>query len=135
MLRAFAVTILVFLTIGAESQEHPATATTSLTITFHVTSVRYEDDPSACEIGQCYAKKFTVEGYADRSSARTLYVLTCGEYTILKPRTQVTMTCGSVHANNDYTAKVFEKSMSFCLQKNIHLHRTAHCTRSFLNKR
>jgi hypothetical protein len=57
-------------------------ATTVLRITFHVTSVHYEDNFSDCDPAECSAKTYTIEGYADsaHTGRRTVYVLTCEEF-------------------------------------------------------
>lgn len=90
-------------------------AKTVLHITFHVTSVRYEDESSDCDPSKCSAKKFTIEGYADgaHTGRRTAYVLTCDEYVVFKPTAHAAVTCGSVHADNDYDARVFGNSINF----------------------
>jgi hypothetical protein len=84
-------------------------------ITFHVTSVSYEDDPYACDAVECSAKKFTIEGYSDsvHTGSRVAYVLTCEEFVSHKPTPHLTLSCGSIHANNDYDARVFGDSISF----------------------
>jgi hypothetical protein len=84
-------------------------------VTFHVTSVRYEEDSTVCDTGECSATKFTIEGYANGapSGSRIAYVLTCDEFVVYKPTPHITLSCGSVHANNDYDARVFGDSISF----------------------
>src|ERR1039458_3799254 len=60
-------------------------------ITFHVTSVRYEEDSTVCDTGECSATKFTIEGYADgaHTGSRIAYVLTCDEYLAYKPTAHI----------------------------------------------
>jgi len=89
--------------------------TKGIQITFHVTSVRYEEDSAYCDTGECSATKFTIEGYADdmHTGSRVAYLLTCDEFVAYKPTPQTTVSCGSVHANNDYDARVFGDSISF----------------------
>ncbi len=84
-------------------------------ITFHVTAVRYEEEPDFCGDGTCSATKFTVEGYADRMEAdvRVMFVLYCDEMVALKPAPKVAVSCGSVHANHDYDARVNGNLVSF----------------------
>lgn len=84
-------------------------------IIFHVTSVHRADDDSLCQSGECSATKFTVEGYANGTHPgfRIEYVLTCDEYMVHKPNPHITISCGRVHANNDYEATVFTDSIAF----------------------
>jgi hypothetical protein len=84
-------------------------------IVFHVTSVRYEEEPDFCGDGTCSATKTTVEGYSDgmQTGSRVIFVLNCDEIVALKPPPNVAVSCGSVHANNDYDAWVFNSSISF----------------------
>lgn len=92
--------------------------TKGIQITFHVTSVRYEDDPASCS-GECSAIKSTVEGYTDgmRTDSRAVFVLTCDKVVAFKPTPHITLSCGSVHANNDYDASLFGDSISFWPQE------------------
>jgi hypothetical protein len=89
----------------------------ALAITLHVTSVRQEEDLSGqyCEPKDCQATTFTVEGYADREdqSSRTEYVLACTQAMRLKPSPRVVVSCGSIHADNDYQGRMFDNSISF----------------------
>jgi hypothetical protein len=89
--------------------------TKGIQITFHVTSVRYEEDSADCDTGECSATKFTIEGYADdmHTGSRVAYLLTCDEVVAYKPTPHIAVSCGSVHANNDYDARVFGDSISF----------------------
>jgi hypothetical protein len=90
--------------------------TKGIQISFHVTSVRYEaDPPDFCGTVECSATKITVEGYADgmQPDSRVMFVLTCDKLVSLKPAPKVAVSCGSVHANNDYDAWVFDNSISF----------------------
>jgi hypothetical protein len=84
-------------------------------ITFHVTSVRHEDDPAFCDTGECSATNLTVEGYTDgmQADTRVVFVLTCDELVAYKPTPHITASCGSVHANNDYDAWMFGSSIAF----------------------
>src|SRR5665213_3559837 len=108
MLRPFMTGILILLPTFLLAQKTDVDGKMGARINFHVTSVRYEDDPSACPIAACSAKKFTVEGYADGATGiRIAYVLTCDELVAFKPTTHVAISCGSVHANNDYDARLF----------------------------
>ena len=114
MLRSWIAGILASLPLCLLAQT--ADGTKSIAITLHVTSVRQEDDSTACvNIADCYATKFTVEGYADdaNSGTRTAYVLTCDQLIALRPRYRVGTSCGSIHANNNYSARVFDNSISF----------------------
>jgi hypothetical protein len=90
--------------------------TKGIQITFHVTSVHYEaDPPDFCGTVECSATKTTVEGYADgmQTDSRVMFVLTCDELVALKPTPKVGLSCGSIHADNDYDAWVFNSSISF----------------------
>ncbi|MGA7830601.1 MAG: hypothetical protein WCA21_06555 [Terracidiphilus sp.] len=89
--------------------------TKGIQITFHVTSVRREEDSAFCDTGECGATKFTIEGYSDgmNSNSRVEYVLTCDELLAFKPTTHIAISCGSVHADSDYNASVFGSSISF----------------------
>jgi hypothetical protein len=84
-------------------------------IVFHVTSVRYEEEPNFCGDGTCSATKTTVEGYSDgmQTDSRVIFVLNCDETVALKPTPKVAVSCGSIHADNDYDAWVFNSSISF----------------------
>ena len=88
-----------------------------LEITLHATSVRQEEDLSGqyCEAKDCQATTFTVEGYADAAdkASRTEYVLTCSQVMALKPSPRVTVSCGSIHADNDYHGRVFDNTIGF----------------------
>jgi hypothetical protein len=89
--------------------------TKGIKITFHVTSVRSEEDPTVCDTGECSATKFTVDGYTDgmQDDRRVVFVLTCDEFLAYKPTPHITMSCSRVHANNDYDAELFGSSISF----------------------
>jgi hypothetical protein len=84
-------------------------------IVFHVTSVRYEEEPDFCGDGTCSATKTTVEGYADsmQMNIRVMFVLNCDEMLAFKPTPKITVSCGSVHANNDYDVWVYDNAISF----------------------
>ena len=89
--------------------------TKSTKIVFHVTSVRYEEEPDFCGDGTCSATKTTVEGYSDglQTDSRVMFVLNCDEVVALGPNPKVAVSCGSIHADNDYDAWVFNSSISF----------------------
>jgi hypothetical protein len=90
--------------------------TKPLEITLHVTSVSQEEDPSYCGTEpDCHANVFTVEGYADAAdkASRTEYVLGCAEIWEGKPTLHVAVSCGSIHANNDYAGRVLDNTISF----------------------
>lgn len=84
-------------------------------IVFHVTSVSHHDDATVCQSGECSATKFTVEGYSDtlHVGKRVKYVLTCDEYWVQQPAPHFTITCGKVHADNSYDARLFADSIAF----------------------
>lgn len=90
-------------------------ATKHIPITFHVTSVRSGEDSAFCDTGECSATKFTIEGYSDSvlTGNRVRYELTCDELVAYKPTPHIAVSCASVHANNDYDAKLFDNSISF----------------------
>ena len=89
--------------------------TKGIQITFHVTSVRREEDSAFCDTGECSATKFTIEGYADDMyrGSRVAYVLTCDEIMAVKPTPHFTAICSKVHAHIDYDAWVFGNSIGF----------------------
>ena len=89
--------------------------TKSTKIVFHVTSVRYEEEPDFCGDGTCSATKTMVEGYADgmHMDSRVMFVLNCDEMVALGPNPKVAVSCGSIHANNDYDAWVSDNAISF----------------------
>jgi hypothetical protein len=114
MLRSSIAAILVFPSVCLVAQK--TNGIKPLEITVHVTSVSQEDDPTACGTQpDCYATRFTVEGYAGRvdTSGRTEYVLACSQIWAGKPSMHVAVSCGSIHANNDYHGRVFDNSISF----------------------
>ena len=114
MLRSWIAGILVSLPLCSLAQKTDGTK--PIAISLHITSVHQEDDSTACgNIAACSATKFTVEGYADdaNTSSRTVYVLTCDQLIAFKPTTRIAVSCGSVHANNDYEVRVFDASISF----------------------
>lgn len=107
--------LAVFLLLTAPIVSFAQAPQKRIHITFHVTSVRYEEDSTVCDTDVCIATKFTIEGYADSAHTdnRIAYVLTCDEYLASKPTAHITISCGSVHANNDYDVTVFGSSISF----------------------
>jgi hypothetical protein len=85
-------------------------------INFHVTSiVRDEEGDGTFDAAKCFVTKFTIQGYADGAytGSRVAYVLTCHEFLAYKPTAHVAMSCGSVHANDDYDARRVGNSISF----------------------
>ncbi len=80
-------------------------------ITFHVTAVRSEEEHDVGERcqGDCSRTRITVEGYSNA----TEYVLACVEVTAYKPSTHLVVSCGRVHANNDYIARRYADSIAF----------------------
>jgi len=85
-------------------------------ITLHVTSVSQEEDSTSCGTDpDCQATIFTVEGYADgtNTGTRIEYVLACAQILARKPTPHVAVSCGSIHANNDYHGRVLDNSISF----------------------
>jgi hypothetical protein len=114
MLRSLIAGILVLMPVCLWAQTD---VTKPLEITLHVTSVSQEEgDSSFCDNDpDCQATIFTVEGYADGAdkASRTEYVLKCAETLVGKPTPHVAMSCGSIHANNDYRGRVFDNSISF----------------------
>jgi hypothetical protein len=114
MLRSSIAGILVLLPICLSAQKTDVTK--PLEITLHVTSVRQAEDVTTCGTDpDCQATTFTVEGYADGPStgSRTEYVLACAQILASKPTPHVAVSCGSIHANNDYHGRVFDNSISF----------------------
>jgi hypothetical protein len=89
--------------------------TKGIKISIHVTSVRYEEEPDFCGDGTCSATKTMVEGYADdmQTDSRVMFVLNCDEMVALGPNPKVALSCGSIHANNDYDAWVSDNVISF----------------------
>jgi hypothetical protein len=114
-MRPSVVLVLVYSTVCLA--QVPQIKTKGIQITFHVTSVRYEaDTPDFCgTVDECSATKTTVEGYADgmQTGSRVMFVLTCDSLVALKPTPKVAVSCGSVHADNDYDAWVLDNSISF----------------------
>lgn len=111
-MRTFLAVVLLLLPFCTSAQSPGSSKRVKMR--FHVTSVRYEDDPDACPIPACYAKKSTVEGVAEGSNGiRTAYVLRCDEMTAMEPKPHVTLSCGSVHANFDYEVILFSSGFSF----------------------
>jgi hypothetical protein len=109
--------LLLLVGLG-KSQNHNLDSFTQVIITFHVTSVLHQElseEVSGCGHGECMAKRFTIEGYADGqdTGTRTLYLLTCDEYFAVKPAVRMTLDCGSIHANYSYTGRVSSDSISF----------------------
>src|ERR1700722_16492516 len=87
-----------------------------LEITLHVTSVSQQPDSTACgDEPDCQATDFTVEGYADSADkvSRTEYVLGCVETWSGKPTLNVAVSCGSIHASNEYRGRVLGNTISF----------------------
>jgi hypothetical protein len=114
LILVFAVTLLVSIEhLSGQTQDDDGSK--GRKITFHVTSVRHEDDATVCQTGECSATKFTVEGYADGShtGSRIEYVLTCDEYLAYKPKPHISLICGRVHANNNYDAMLYPDSIYF----------------------
>jgi hypothetical protein len=114
MLRSSIAGILMLLPVCILAQKTDATK--PLEITLHVTSVSQEEDSATCGIEpDCQATMFTVEGYADGAgtASRTEYVLACAQIFASKPTPHVAVSCGSIHANNDYHGRLFDNSISF----------------------
>jgi hypothetical protein len=82
--------------------------TKRIPINFHVKSVRYEEDSAFCAPGDCSATKFTIEGYSDgiHTGSRVAYLLTCDQLVANKPTPHIALSCGNIHANYDYDAKL-----------------------------
>jgi hypothetical protein len=113
MLQRSIAGILVLLPVCLLAQ---ADVTKPLEITLHVISVSQEEDSTDCGADpDCHATTFTVEGYADGAdtASRTEYVLACAEIWAGKPTPHVALSCGSIHANNDYRGRVFDNAISF----------------------
>jgi hypothetical protein len=106
---------LCILTAVACAQTSDDDGTKGTKIIFHVTSVSQQEDPETCQAAQCSATKFTIEGYADvqHDSHLTQYVLTCSEILASTPSPHFAITCGRVHANSDYDARLFADSIVF----------------------
>jgi len=115
MLRTLIAGTLVLLPVFLLAQKSDDDGTRGTIITFHVTSVRHEDDSTVCGSGECSATKFTIEGYANgaHTGTRIAYVLTCDEYVAYKPTPHISMACVRVHANTDYDVRLFADSISF----------------------
>lgn len=113
-LRTILAGLLLLLPLYSLAQSPDVGSKKGVKIRFHVTSVSYAEDPDWCPIAQCYAKKYTVEGFVDSSTGtRTAYRLTCEEVQSMKPRPVVTISCGSVHANYDYDARLLASGINF----------------------
>jgi len=113
MLRSSIAGTLVLLPVCLLAQPN---VTKLLEITLHVTSVSQEEDSTICATDpDCQATVFTVEGYADGggTASRTEYVLACAQILASKPTPHVAVSCGSIHANNDYHGRVLDNSISF----------------------
>jgi len=84
-------------------------------ILFHVTSVRQENAPNDCPAADCEATRFTVEGYAEvrHDGALIDLVLRCSEILVGKPSPHYAVTCGRVHAHNDYDATLYADTIYF----------------------
>lgn len=116
MLRSSIAGILMLVPVCIFAQKTDVTK--PLEITLHVTSVSQEEDSTGHFCGtdpDCHASVFTIEGYADGTdkASRTEYVLGCAEIWARKPTPHVAVSCGNVHANNDYHGRVFDNSISF----------------------
>jgi hypothetical protein len=114
MLRSSIAGILVLSPVCLLAQKTDGTK--PLEITLHVTSVSQEEDSTTCGTDpDCQATIFTVEGYADGAgtASRTKYVLACAQLLASKPTPHVAVSCGSIHANNDYHGRVLDNSISF----------------------
>jgi hypothetical protein len=94
---------------GTPSSEPRATP-----LTFHVATVRHQD-LSDCDPAKCTSTKFTVEGYSTGANAsiRTVYVLTCTEVISVEPHPHISMACSHLHANAEYSGKLFDSGISF----------------------
>ena len=89
--------------------------TKPLEITLHVTSVS-KGAPVVCgDTPDCIVTETTVKGYADveKTSIRIEYVLTCDQVMTTKEPPHLAISCGSIHANNDYHGRVFDNAISF----------------------
>jgi hypothetical protein len=114
MLRSSIVEILVLFPVCIMAQKTDGTK--PLEITFHVTSVSQEGNSSACGADpNCQATVFMVEGYADAAGAagRTEYLLGCAQTWARKPTPHLAVSCGSIHANNEYHGRILDNSISF----------------------
>jgi len=89
--------------------------TKPLAITFHVTSVSKGAPIDCGDTPDCVTTEITVEGYADveKTSTRIGYVLKCDQVMATKEPPHLAISCGSIHANNDYRGRVFDNTISF----------------------
>jgi hypothetical protein len=113
-LKTFPAGLLLAFPLCSLAQSPDVASTKGTNIRFHVTSVSYADDPGWCPTANCYGKKFPVDGFVGScTGTRTAYRLTCDDVQTMKPRPVLKVSCGSVHANNDYDAKLFPAGINF----------------------
>lgn len=114
MLKSFAIVLAMSAcTLAAISAQEPHQ--NSKTMVFHVTSVQFADDTSACKSGMCSAVKYTIEGYAeiDHNVSVNEYVLTCDEFAASRPHPHRNNICARVHAGSAYVVELLSNSVAF----------------------
>jgi hypothetical protein len=112
MSRRFFVGLLLLFPVCMWAQSG---VTKPLEITFHVTSVN-KGIPIVCgDTPDCTVTEITVEGYADaeKTSTRIRYMLTCDQVMATKEPPHLAISCGSIHANNEYRGRIFDSAISF----------------------